>query len=134
MKTTNSLKLIIMAVCLGCLINITNAQQTAGDTIVIPYTVFDEFTGTVLNEYDSIFDTWLVIEEKYLAGVNRVTLQDHKRALPYNLHGDRPGLKSKNGRAYFNLEDINLNPEHFRIKFEGNENGKYKTIFNVNKH
>ena len=127
MKTI--IKSIIIAVSIFIAANMANAQDAVNDTLEIPYAIMDEFTGTVLNEYDSIFDTWLVIEEKYLAGVNQVTLQDHKRTLPYNLHGVKPGLKSKNGRLYFKLEDINLNPEDFRIKLEGNEK-KYKIKFN----
>lgn len=121
----------IITITLSMGINTLNAQEIANDTIEIPYTFFDEFTGVVLNEFDSIFVTYLVFDANDLADVKQIMLEDNKRIIPYNLNSNNPGITSENGKIFLKLEGINLDPEFFKIKFEDQEGKKYKTKLNV---
>ena len=122
---------ILTAVFSGMAVTGIYAQKTADNSIEIPCTFVYEFTGTVINEFDSIFDTYLEFNSADLKGIEQIILEDNERKVPYNLNSNNPGITSENGNIYLKVEGINPRPEFFKIKLEGKEGKNYRTRLNI---
>ena len=99
-KSTNMLTALLL--CLASLI--VQAQEPANPGKEIYFTVESTFTGTVENEFDSVFNTYLVLDTNYLRDIKSINVIGKGKSVSFDIDGSP--VQTLDGKAYFPINGI----------------------------